>query len=458
MNIIFIGCGGVGGAILELFLLSNIGKNRIQKFQKIIIIDPIEKHFDLTDNINKKYNIEVKRIFVELTENNYLNYLNKYTKTGDLIIDVSYNVYFKPLIEFCLQEGIHYVNTSMERWKVEDEDKLDNVCHRSLFTAHNMALELHDKYKKMNKLRSTLLVLHGMNPGLISHFTFKGIMNIAKDYLSNKEIKKAYDNNDYAKLAYLLKIRTIHCSERDTQILNTNMNTNTNTNKSVFYNTWSPYAFYAEGVDPVQLGHRQDDKILEDKIYGCSNTNQKILNIRGIDLLMYSFVPIIKHEYATGVNLVDSKSLCNNRHLYDKGYLDNFNDRNGHIVGMAVSHSENDTINRALTLYDDKGNIVYCPSNYYVYSPCEKAWQSINNVRLSDYKMLKNQMVMTGDNIMTGDDAVGSLIIFEENNVFKSYWIGTILHVNEIRRKGIKYSNTTTIQVGISILSALDWL
>ena len=72
----------------------------------------------------------------------------------------------------------------MERWKVEDEDKLDNVCHRSLFTAHNMALELHDKYKKMNKLRSTLLVLHGMNPGLISHFTFKGIMNIAKDYLS----------------------------------------------------------------------------------------------------------------------------------------------------------------------------------------------------------------------------------------------------------------------------------
>lgn len=140
----------------------------------------------------------------------------------------------------------------------------------------------------------------------------------------------------------------------------------------------------------------------------------------------------------------------------------------GEIRGMLIPHSENDTANQALTLYNVNGNIIYRPSNYYVYSPCDDAWESISDVRKSNYRMLSKKMSMRLPDIKSGYDAVGSLLIMKNDPINKilygkntkpvSFWAGTILSVQQVKKLGLKYSGPTTVQVAISILSALKWV
>jgi len=58
----------------------------------------------------------------------------------------------------------------------------------------------------------------GMNPGLISHFALKGILDICKLVFKHKEdpvLKGYYDNSDFAHMAKHLGLEVIHISEID---------------------------------------------------------------------------------------------------------------------------------------------------------------------------------------------------------------------------------------------------
>ena len=102
---------------------------------------------------------------------------------------------------------------------------------------------------------TTSVVDHGANPGLVSHFTKQALVDIAGKILKEKpkdprraRLEKALQNKDFPSLAQLEGVKTIHISERDTQI--------TDQPKEVdeFVNTWSIEGFFEEGVAPAELG------------------------------------------------------------------------------------------------------------------------------------------------------------------------------------------------------------
>ena len=56
-------------------------------------------------------------------------------------------------------------------------------------------------------------------------------------------------NRNYAKLAQAIGLHTIHCSEKDDQIMkNTPIDV-----RNKFYNTWSCRGFLTEGMVPIQV-------------------------------------------------------------------------------------------------------------------------------------------------------------------------------------------------------------
>jgi homospermidine synthase len=113
---------------------------------------------------------------------------------------------------------------------------------------------------------TTSIFEHGMNPGLISHFAKKGVIDAANYFLSrsdwtdlNREkIAKYVKEKNFPKLAQELGLHTIHCSEVDNQwVPNPPKDL-----KTKFYNTWSCRGFLTEGMVPIQVarGSHEDEK------------------------------------------------------------------------------------------------------------------------------------------------------------------------------------------------------
>lgn len=484
--------GGVGRTMLEMLPVTNLIPKKYTK--NIVIIEPknLTNEPTIKNLIDQGNNIII--VQKEITVDNIDELIEKYILTNDIVIDVSYNIGFQPIIKHCFSVSAFYINTSMERFPVKNEHILEkHFYNRTLHNFHNQANDIEREMLKYNNRLSSVIVIHGMNPGLITHFVKLGLDKIAKQVIKlakkykiiNKSInalKLAYKKSNYAYIAYILGLETIHCSERDTQI------TSVKRKKGEFINTWGAYSFYSEGVDPIQIGLGTHENIhntvvLNRKklpvIFPEGNNvqkNQIFSNVRGVDILFESYVPITN----SSGKIIEGK--------------------NGKIIGMAISHSENDITNRYLSLYTNgkeyipgdikntiKNKLLYRPSNYYVYSPCKDAWDSIAEVKKTNYNMLEIQHPLRGYEIKSGEDAVGALLIFNQNPLqkmlgskeilsktlskilsdklyddiqqgSKSLWSGTILSIDEVKKMGFKYSGPTTIQVGASLISAINWM
>ena len=123
----------------------------------------------------------------------------------------------------------------------------------------------------------TIIVDHGANPGLVSHFTKRALVEIGSKMLERNiqsELKlsnAAFENiiadaeagvqGAFAKLAQATGTKVIHIAERDTQI--------TDKPKEVgeFVNTWSIEGFYEEGTAPAELGWGIHERRLPEYAY-----------------------------------------------------------------------------------------------------------------------------------------------------------------------------------------------
>ena len=321
--------------------------------------------------------------------------------------------------------GANYINTSLERWPIQHEENLNvNFDNKLLYKLHNEAKEMG---KKEKNIKSTIVLTHGMNPGLITHFARNALIDISKNILKIAK-EKNVNNNNLENLktflfAKLLELKTIHCSEEDTQKSNIKRENNE------FVNTWSPYGFYSESVDPIQIGWGTDEKIQNKKIIKNGNF---CIKERGCDYTTISYIPNLK------------------------------------IDGMLISHSENDTLSKSLEIYEE-GKLIYKPSVYFVYSPCPSAKESIETVKNNKYKFLEKEKLLGLKDLKSGHDSVGSLLIFGcdpiQNLIYenkdtkpRSYWCGSILSVENCKTLGFVHSGPTTVQVGCSLLSAINWI
>ena len=343
-KILIIGYGSVSKCTLPILL-----KHIKAPYKNITIIDYVDMRKALKPWTTKG----IKYFQVKITPMNMAQELAKYVAPGGMIIDLAWNISCTDIVEWCHDNNILYINTSVEEW-----DPYANIHEKTPFqkSLYCRQMELRHMVSKWNGHAPTAILDHGANPGLISHFTKKGIVDIAqrslKDKTTLKKDKKTLEsllgNNDFARLSMELGIKVIHCSERDTQI--------TNKPKEVdeFVGTWSIEGLREEGISPAEMGWGTHEKELPPRAHVApyGPRNQIFLPQMGINTWVRSWIP--RQE----------------------------------IVGMVIRHGEAFSISDRLTVWENN-KAVYRPTVNYAYMPCHETLSSLHELRTALHSLPK---------------------------------------------------------------------
>ena len=120
---------------------------------------------------------------------------------------------------------------------------------------------------------------------------------------------------------------------------------------------------------------------------------------------------------------------------------------------MVVRHGEAFTITEKLTVWKD-GKAVYRPTVHYAYCPSDAAIASLHELRGRDYNLQSRVRIMTDEEITSGADILGALLM---GHPYQSWWCGSDLDIAESRRL-VPKQNATTMQVAISVVAACMWM
>jgi homospermidine synthase len=407
-KILVIGCGSVSQCAIPLIfqLIDVPAKN-------VTIMDFVDNRARIKSALKKG----ARYVRAKIEKNNYEKLLEKYAGPGDLIIDLAFDIDCCAILQWCHDNDVLYINTSVELWAPYGGAEGKRPTELTLYTRHMAMREMFKKWK--NKKGATAIVDHGANPGLVSHFTKQALEDIAQKILTEKpkdtrkkQLESALENHNYAELAQLVGLKTIHISERDTQI------TNKPKEMNEFVNTWSIAGFYEEGVAPAELGWGTHERYAPKgaMFHKEGPKNQICLKSKGMNTWVRSWVP------------------C------------------GEITGMVIRHGEAFSISEYLTVTEN-GNAVYRPTIHYAYCCCDAAVNSMHELEMRQYELHEKQRIMN-DEITSGCDELGCLLMGHD---FNSWWIGSLLDIKEAR-KLVPHQNATTLQVAISVIAASCWM
>lgn len=407
-KILIIGYGSVGRCTLPILL-----KHIRLPYKNITVVDFVDKRRELAPWIKKGLRFSQERI----TPVNIARTLSKHVSPGGLIIDVAWNIDSLDMMSWCHDNKVLYLNTSVEEWDPYANIEKKTPLEKSLYFKQ---MELRKMTSKWSHDATTAVVDHGANPGLISHFVKHGLLDIAEKALRDKStlkqdrrmIERLVNEEKFHRLAMRLGVKTIHISERDTQI--------THAPKEVdeFVGTWSIEGLREEATSPVELGWGTHEKELPAlaTVPSYGPQNQIFLSQMGMNTWVRSWVP------------------------------------NYEIVGMLVRHAEAFSISEKLTVWKS-GRPVYRPTVHYVYMPCNETMSSLHELRCRNYELQPKCRIMNNE-IVKGSDILGALIM---GHRYGSWWTGSSLSIEEVRDL-VPGQNATTLQVATGVISAVLWM
>lgn len=409
-KILIIGFGSVGKCVLPVLL-----KHIDIPYKNITVVDFADKHTVIAPWVRKG----VKYAQEKITPVNLIKILSRYVSSGGIVIDLSWNIDCLDLLTWCHNNKVLYINTSVEEWDPYAAIHSNSPFKKSLYYKQMEIRRLISKWA--NNGDSTTAVLdHGANPGLISHFVKKGLVDIARKTLTDKttprkmilRLKKLLKDRDFPRMAMEMGVKVIHCSERDTQITNKPKQVNE------FVGTWSIEGLREEGTAPAEIGWgtHEKEQPRHSHLPPYGPKNQIFLSQMGMNTWVRSWVP------------------------------------NCEIIGMVIRHGEAFSISDRLTLWKGR-KAIYRPTVHYAYMPCDETIASLHELRARSYELQPVQRIM-GNEITKGDDALGALIMGHKYN---AWWTGSILSIEESRRL-VPDQNATTIQVAIGVVSAVLWM
>lgn len=406
-GILFLGFGGVARCTLPLIL-----RHIDVPASRVTVMDMADTSDVLRDYIAQGVTVRRER----LERETYAQQLAALVRPGDLIIDLAWNISCTDMLQWCRDNDVLYINTSVELWDPYAGADTAVPQDRTLYARHQAIRALTDSWAAPG---ATAVLEHGANPGLVSHFTKRGLLDIGTMLLdgapedAHAPVRAAMEARDFPALAHALNVRAIHISEIDTQV------SSLPHDPAVFRNTWSVEGFFEEGIAPAEMGWGTHETTLPQD--GCTHDegpqNAICLRRRGMDTFVRSRVP------------------------------------SGEITGMVIRHGEAVTIAHALTHCDAAGTPVYRPTVHYAYKPTDEALRCMAEVRGRGYRMHDGWKIMSND-IVSGRDELGVLLM---GHPFGSWWTGTVLGIDEARRL-VPGQNATTVQVAASVLAAVEWM
>lgn len=348
-----------------------------------------------------------------VTSLNLPRLLSTHVGEGGLIVDLAWSIDCFEILAWARLHGVLYVNASVESWGQESPSR--STLERSLYARYARLLEMTRTWKD----GPTAVIDHGANPGLVSHFVKKGLIDISMAALRERRFvgaaKAALERHlgarDFAQLARALGVRVIHCSEWDSQ------RADRAKRPDEFVGTWSIEGTWDESISPSEIGWGTHERELpvNAAVPGEGPCNQIVLPQMGLNTWVRSWVP------------------------------------DQEIVGMVVTHGESFGLSHALSVREG-GGVVYRPTVHYAYLPCYDTMNSLHELRCRSYELHPRTRILA-DEITTGRDLVGALIM---GHPFRAWWTGSVLTIAQARRC-VSHVNATAVQVAAGVLAAVRW-
>ncbi len=389
-NVVFLGFGCVGQAVLPL-LLNDL---KIAP-QHILIISKTAAEAEVANTLG----IRFERIKID--PYNYLEILSRYLMQGDFLLNLSTGISSYHLISFCKERKALYLDASTEPWEGLYNDA-------SLTSEERTNYALRESVMQLDKKGPTAILTHGANPGLVSHFVKQALVNLAQD--NQLKLNTPSTQQDWANLAQLLGIKSIHIAERDTQISRCIKKDNT------FFNTWSIDGLVSEAIQPAELSWGTHERHWPDeaKMHTAGSQCAIYLDRPGASVLVRTWTP------------------------------------SGPTHGYLISHAEAMSIADYLTVHAEE-KIIYRPTVHYAYSVSPQTKLSLIELVEREYKAQDNTYLMLDD--VDGADELGILLMGHAKG---AYWFGSVLNVDEAKKLA-PYNNATSLQVAAGVLGAMKW-
>ncbi|PWL17363.1 homospermidine synthase [Falsochrobactrum shanghaiense] len=400
--LIMIGFGSIGSGTLPLI-------ERHFKFDKarMVVIDPSEKNRKLLDERGIQF------IQQAITRENYKDVLGPLLEGAEgqpFVVNLSVDTGSLDLMRFCREHDALYIDTVVEPWLGFYFDATaDNAARTNYALRETVRAE-----KRKNPSGTTAVSCCGANPGMVSWFVKKALLDLAQELELDFEEPAPDDRRGWAKLMKKAGVKGIHIAERDTQRAKAPKPFNT------FWNTWSVEGFIAEGLQPAELGWGSHEK------WKPKNARkQKKGNKAAIFL-----------EQPGGNTRI--RTWC---------------PTHGAQYGLLVTHNEAISIADFFTLRNKKGKLEYRPTCNYAYHPCNDAMLALDEMFGAGGKAQTVQHVLEESEILDGMDELGVLLYGHGKN---AYWYGSHLSIEEARKLA-PYQNATGLQVSSAVLAGMVW-
>lgn len=405
-----------------------VGKSFFEKVTKEIKFDK-EKYFIISkDKLEYSFFIELggnlgNFIVADINRKNFKQIFSKYLDEGDLLIDFADGVGTRDFVEWCAFKNVMYLNTGETDWG----DNWYNIFEENL-----KKNELRECLRQKNNVNKHPIVLqHGNNPGLVSHFVKSGLEYIVKtQFKKDKTLNALLKEDKFNEIARLLGLKEIHVNDIDNQKVKDEFN------KNKLYSTWSADSFFFEMLSEATAN------------IGTSEHIEYEQECKKIDL---------KNGFLEFKDIALDKM---GKTYYPKGKF----------MGFLVPHEETITIAKALEVKNET-EIIYRPTVIFLYLPCTFAVDFLKFARVSHdlrntntenqiirgFKYPQVTQIIYKEQISYGTEYVGVLLL---GNKFNPVWVGNRIKSNFLYKdQKTSYWQTPTITpVAMSALAATCWM
>lgn len=402
--IVMIGFGSIGRGTLPLI-------ERHFKFDKdrFVVIDPHPE--GESQQVLEKHGIRLIKDAV--TIDNYRDLLTPLLTEGDgqgFCVNLSVDTSSLELMRLCRELDVLYIDTVVEPWLgFYFDTKADNASRTNYALRETVRQE-----RKRNPGGTTAVSCCGANPGMVSWFVKKALVDLADETGVKYTEPAADDRQGWAKLMKKVGVKGIHIAERDTQ------RAKNPKPLEVFWNTWSVEGFISEGLQPAELGwgthEKWKPKNARKQKKGCKAAI--FLEQPGANTRVRTWCPTPGPQY-----------------------------------GFLVTHNESVSIADFFTAYDKKGKVSFRPTCHYAYHPCNDAVLSLHEMFGNGGEAQPVQHVLDENELVDGIDELGVLLYGHKKN---AYWYGSQLSVEETRKLA-PYQNATGLQVTSAVLAGMVW-
>ena len=400
--IVMIGFGSIGRGTLPLI-------ERHFKYDKsrLVVIDPSEENRKLLDERGITF------IQEHVTRKNYKKLLKPLLTAGGgrgFCVNLSVDTGSVDLMRLCRKLGALYVDTVVEPWLGFYFDAKADNASRTNYALRETLLE----EKRASPGGPTAVSTCGANPGMVSWFVKKALVDLAVDLKLDFVEPAQHDREGWARLMKKAGVKGIHIAERDTQ------RTKRPKPMNVFWNTWSVEGFISEGLQPAELGWGTHEKWMPKNAKKQRKGSKAGIYLEqpGANTRVRSWCPTPGAQY-----------------------------------GFLVTHNESISIADYFTARDRKGKVTYRPTCHYAYHPCNDAVLSLHEMFGAAGKAQPVHHVLDEDELVDGSDELGVLLYGHKKN---AYWYGSQLSLEEARKLA-PYQNATGLQVTSAVLAGMVW-